>query len=132
MIDRLKGSNNFRTGSWQGYQGQDVEAIVDLGRIEEISTVSAGFLQDNRSWIWFPERVTFYTSADGKNFTLLKTIKNDFSTKQEGSFTKEFAAKTKISTRYIKMVAKNFGVCPDWHLGAGGRSWLFIDEITIE
>jgi len=30
------------------------------------------------------------------------------------------------------MVAKNFGNCPSWHLGEGGKSWIFIDEITIE
>lgn len=132
LIDRLKGSNNFRTGFWQGYQGQDVEAIVDLGSLETVKTISAGFLQDNRSWIWYPEKVTFYTSTDGKIFKALKSIKNDFSIRQEGSFTKEFAVKINDKIRYIKMVAKNFGVCPDWHLGAGGKSWLFIDEITIE
>jgi predicted alpha-1,2-mannosidase len=132
LIDRLKGSNNFRTGFWQGYQGQDVEAIVDLGKIEQITTISAGFLQDNRSWIWFPEYVDFYVSSDGKDFTKLKQIKNDFSLKQEGSFTKEFEFNTTTKARYIKMSAKNFGVCPNWHLGAGGDSWIFIDEITIE
>ena len=132
LIDMLKGSNNFRTGFWQGYQGQDVEAIVDLGKIETISKISTGFLQDNRSWIWFPKYVDFYTSTDGLNFTMLKRITNDFSLKQEGSFTKEFGFKTTLKTRYVKMIAKNFGLCPDWHLGAGGKSWIFIDEITIE
>lgn len=132
LIDRLKGSNNFRTGFWQGYQGQDVEAIVDLGKVENVSTISAGFLQDNRSWIWYPEEVIFYVSTDGKNYNKLKNIKNNFSLKQEGSFTKEFGFKTNINTRYVKMTAKNFGKCPEWHLGAGGKSWIFIDEITIE
>ena len=132
LIDRLKGSNNFRTGFWQGYQGQDVEVIVDLGKVENVSTISAGFLQDNRSWIWYPKQVSFYVSTDGKNFKILKNIKNNFSLKQEGSFTKEFGLKTNIDTRYVKMIAKNFGNCPEWHLGAGGKSWIFIDEITIE
>jgi predicted alpha-1,2-mannosidase len=132
LIDRLKGSNNFRTGFWQGYQGQDVEAIVDLGKIEEISTISAGFLQDNRSWIWFPDYVDFSFSNDSKNFTKLKRIENDFSLKQKGSFTKEFQLNKTLKARYIKMIAKNFGDCPEWHLGAGGKSWIFIDEITIE
>ena len=132
LIDRLKGSNNFRTGFWQGYQGQDVEAIVDLRKVENVSTISAGFLQDNRSWIWYPKEVTFYVSTDGMNYTKIKNIKNNFSLKQEGSFTKEFGLKTNINTRYVKMIAKNFGICPEWHLGAGGKSWIFIDEITIE
>ena len=132
LIDMLKGSNNFRTGFWQGYQGQNVEAIVDLGKVELVSKVSTGFLQDNRSWIWFPEQVAYFSSIDGISFTKLNSIKNDFSLIQEGSFTKEFEFKTNIKTRYIKMIAKNFGVCPDWHLGAGGASWIFIDEIRIE
>ena len=61
---------------------------------------------------------------------MLKRITNDFSLKQEGSFTKEFGFKTTLKTRYVKMIAKNFGVCPEWHLGAGGKSWIFIDEIN--
>jgi len=70
LIDYLKGSNNFKTGFWQGYQGQDVEAIVDLGKTENISNISTGFLQDIRSWIWYPEKVDYYTSTD------VKTLKN--------------------------------------------------------
>ena len=30
------------------------------------------------------------------------------------------------------MTAKTIGQCPSWHLGAGGTSWLFADEIAIE
>lgn len=132
LIDRLKGSNNFRTGFWQGYQGQDVEVIVDLGSIEDVSKISAGFLQDNRSWIWYPEKVDFYVSNNGKSFSHIKSIKNEFSLRTEGSFIQDLGLETNIKTRYIKMVAKNFGVCPEWHLGVGGKSWIFIDEITIE
>lgn len=132
LIDLLKGSNNFRTGFWQGTQGQDVDVIVDLGIVEDISMVSAGFLQDNRSWIWYPQQVEFYSSIDGKNFIPLKTIKNTFDIRTEGSFTQQFGFTTNVNVRYIKMVAKNRGVCPEWHLGAGGDSWIFVDEITIE
>jgi hypothetical protein len=34
--------------------------------------------------------------------------------------------------RYVKVFARNIGTCPPWHIGAGGKAWLFIDEITIE
>jgi len=132
LIDMLKGSNNFRTGFWQGFQGQDVQAIVDLGKIEQVTTISTGFLQDNRSWVWYPKEVEYFSSIDGENFTKLRSIQNNFSIQQEGSFIQEFGFKTNIKTRFIKMIAKNFGVCPDWHLGAGGESWIFIDEISIK
>jgi hypothetical protein len=32
----------------------------------------------------------------------------------------------------IRFKVKNFGKCPDWHLGAGNNTWLFIDEIILE
>ena len=132
LIDMLKGSNNFRTGFWQGYQGQDVEVIVNLGKKEKINRISTGFLQDIRSWIWFPEYVSYEISDDGINFKPLKTINNPFSIRKEGSFTQEFEFKTNTTAQFVKMKAKNFGKCPDWHLGAGGDSWLFIDEIVVE
>ena len=28
--------------------------------------------------------------------------------------------------------AINYGICPQWHLGAGGQTWLFADEIIIK
>ena len=34
--------------------------------------------------------------------------------------------------RFIKIKAINYGLCPNWHLGAGGQTWLFADEIIIE
>jgi hypothetical protein len=37
-----------------------------------------------------------------------------------------------IKTRYVKVKAKNFGELPDWHLGHGDNSFIFIDEIEIK
>ena len=134
LIDFMKGTANFRTGFWQGYQGKDVELIVDLGKITSIHTISVGALQDINSWIWFPPGIEFMSSEDGEKFTKLKTVKNDFPDNEYGAFTKEFECKfsSYIRCRYVKVKVKNYGKCPEWHLGKGGQSWLFMDEITIE
>jgi hypothetical protein len=127
----VKGNANFRTGSWQGYQ-EDLSAVVDLGRVKTIKSISAGFLQDINSWIWYPSFVEFHTSTDGSAYTLIKKIENDFSDEEYGSFIKDVTAETSgIKARYIKVVAKNYGKCPAWHLGSGGQAWIFTDEITI-
>ena len=34
--------------------------------------------------------------------------------------------------RYVKVVAKNQGNCPDWHVGEGQPAWIFADEIVVE
>lgn len=34
--------------------------------------------------------------------------------------------------RYIKVFAKNIGAIPDWHDGAGGQGFIFVDEIFVQ
>ena len=38
------------------------------------------------------------------------------------------------SARYIKIVARNLGNLPKWHLGYeyDGKAWIFVDEIEIK
>jgi len=68
LIDFEKGSDDFRTGAWQGYEGVNIDAIIDLGEDQSIHSLTAGFLQDERSWIFFPVEVSFFLSDDGKIF----------------------------------------------------------------
>src|SRR5204862_781922 len=68
LIDGVRGTTNFGDGAWQGYQGQDLVAVVDLGKSQTISKVGAGFLQNVESWIWMPRSVDFELSNDGVNF----------------------------------------------------------------
>jgi hypothetical protein len=133
LIDRVRGGNNFRTGTWQGYQGTDLTAIVDLGKITSLKKIGAGFLQDTSPWILFPEEVTFYISSDGKKFKEVATIKNTTPKNQYGSIIKDFYQDIDPQkARYIKLFAKYPGTLPIWHQGAGGDSFIFIDEIFFE
>ena len=133
LIDGLTGPNNFMTGLWQGYHNVDFEAIVDLKSQTKINSISVGALQDIRSWIWFPKEVEFYVSKDGKEFQFVDKKAHVFPDNDERSMTHVFESKLIKSTlgRYVKVVAKNYGKCPNWHLGAGGDTWLFFDEIRI-
>jgi predicted alpha-1,2-mannosidase len=132
LIDHLRGNNNYRTGYWQGYQGQELEVVVDLGSIKSVSSLSMGFLQDVKSWIWYPKQVTFAVSKDGKTFIPAGTATNTFPDDREGSFTQDFTVGYKGHARYVKVTAPNYGPCPEWHLGAGGSTWLFADEVTVQ
>ncbi len=134
LIDGLRGPNSYPTGFWQGFQGQDFEAVVDLSELKKISKVSIGAIQEIKSWIWFPKDIEFYTSKDGENFKKIGFIENEFPTNKYGSFVNNFEIllDKSISSRYIKIKATNFGKCPKWHLGDGGETWLFFDEIIIE
>jgi len=36
------------------------------------------------------------------------------------------------NARYVKVIARQFGKLPAWHLGAGGSSHIFLDEIGVK
>ena len=133
LIDRIRGSDDFRTGSWQGYQGVDIDAVVDLGKTIDIHRISTGFLQDQMSWIFMPTKVEYAISVDGETFTIVATLKNNVPPNQDEAVIQQFAEDSmNRKARYVRIRAKNRGVCPEWHRGAGGKAWLFVDEIVIE
>lgn len=133
IIDYLRGPNDFRTGFWQGYQGQNFEAIINLGKVQKVNTLAASFIQEIRSWIWFPPEVQFYTSLDGINFKLVGSVTCDIPDNDYEQQIKEYKVLLENEyARYVKVFAKYYGKNPSWHLGAGGDSWLFIDEIIVE
>ncbi|MGB0837639.1 MAG: GH92 family glycosyl hydrolase [Flavobacteriaceae bacterium] len=131
LIDYQKGGENFRTGYWQGYQGQDVIAIMDLGKIQDITSLNTTYLQDAGSWIWLPKQVRYDISKDGKNFKSLGSINHSIGLDTDHPVLKDFKLNTQARGRYIRMTAVNRGPCPEWHQGAGGDSWIFIDEFEV-
>jgi len=134
LVDFVKGSENFRTGLWQGYEGADLDAVVDLGELQEVHKISVGFLQDAGSWILFPVEVIFSTSDDGEHFTPAGVSIHEISQKDFTPRTLEqwITLDPPVQARYVKVVAKNQGICPDWHPGAGNKCWIFVDEISID
>jgi len=132
LIDFIRGGKNFRLGAWQGYNGKDFEAIVDLGKMESIHKISAGFLQDIGSWIWMPTLIEYSVSDDNVNFNVVASIKNDISNSDYNSIIKDYTSLCDTKARYIRVKAKGYGIIPSWHLGAGNPSWIFIDEIIVE
>jgi len=133
LIDHLQGGVNFRTGTWQGYQGEDLVAIVNLGKIKNIELISTGFLQDIGSWIWLPSQVEYFVSMDGIYFEPIGWMNSSLPDDLYDGHRADFSISLKGKrARYVKVVAKNYGKCPEWHLGAGGDTWIFADEITIK
>lgn len=131
LIDFIRGSEDFRTGSWQGYEGVDLEATVDMGKVGGYTTAKIGFLQDENAWIFMPTEVQFFISDDGEAFSPLGTVPTTVSYKDKGAILNDFTINKSFTARYIKVIAKNRGICPPDHKGAGGKAWIFADEIVI-
>jgi len=133
LIDGIRGTENWSGGGWQGYWGKDFAAVVDLGNVQQVSRIGAGFLQDAGSWIWMPRRVEIELSIDGKTFAPALSIANEVSDKERGIVMKDFVKTIPPqSARYVRVRAVNFGKIPEWHPGNGGDAWIFVDEIIVQ
>ncbi|RLD85329.1 MAG: hypothetical protein DRJ02_10595, partial [Bacteroidetes bacterium] len=67
------------------------------------------------------------------HFKELGTVNNTINAKKDGGITKDFVLRIpKQKIRYLRVIAKNRGVCPAWHTGAGEPAWIFADEIWVE
>ncbi len=135
LIDGVFGTQDFRTGTWQGYWNEDVIATVDLGSIKSVSAVNVNFLKDQRSWIFYPTEVECLVSKDGKNFKSIGIYAFEGPKPSEDVDIKTLKfEQLKSNYRYVKIIAQKMGELPEWHLGHAhdGRSWIFVDEITIK
>ena len=133
LVDGLRGSKSHTDGHWQGFEGDDLDAVIDFGRTERISAVTVGFLQNANAWIFLPARVEFAVSRDGKDFETVATVEDDVPTEAADIVIEDFAARLNgVKARYLRVTAKTIGVCPPGHPGAGGKAWIFADEIIVD
>ncbi len=132
LIDKQYGGKDFRTGKWQGFYAQDMSVEIDLNKKTNVNSISTNFTQDVRSWIWYPKNVTYFYSNDGESWTKLETIENLVPINDYASSIQKLTSHIPFKARYIKVVAKNMGPCPEWHLGKGNTTFIFADEIEIK
>ncbi len=133
LTDGALGGSNFYS-NWLGFEGNDLEAIIDLGAQKEISSMSTAFLQVTNHIVFFPTEVSYYASLDGKTFKLLGQVTNEspLVKKSKVNDIQYFDLNVKpLQTRYIKIRANSLKKAPYWHHGAGLPSWIFADEVII-
>jgi hypothetical protein len=133
LIDGLRGTPNWRVGSWQGYQDADLDAVIDLGEVRRLSGAGGGFLQDVRSWIWMPAELVIEVSTDGKSYRRVaastNTVGVDDYRLQMHDWIAGFEA---VDARWVRILARKPGPIPAWHPGHGSEMILFVDELILE
>ena len=97
----------------------------------KISNISADFLQDTRAWIVMPAQVEFYISKDNVNFERVAVVKNTIDPKENEVLTQKLTAEVSAQAKYVKVIARNFGKLPEWHISSGNDAFIFIDEIEV-
>ncbi len=135
LIDGIVGTQDFRTGTWQGYFDEDLVAKINLGKTKKIDTIEVNFLQDQRSWIFYPTSIECWISKDDIDYISIGKYYFDARKQSEEiKIQKFYFDLPSVNAKFIKLKAEKLGKLPEWHLGYkhDGRSWLFVDEIIIK
>lgn len=149
LIDGIQGTNEFRTGDYQGFWAQDLVAEVNFESPRILKEIGLSCIQDMKSWIFYPSSIQVEVSYDGINFEKLPLITSGETNQvldgivinkeipmfsgYVGPTNQDFYVRTNSNRPIMKIrvIAKNYGKCPAWHLGAGSDTWLFADELIF-
>jgi hexosaminidase len=126
-VNGLFGSKLYNDGQRYGFNGNDLDAVVDLGSVQKISRVGINILKYHWQKMWEPTLLTFELSTDGENYTEvyrqtefdangINTVKADINPTQ---------------ARYIRVRGTNKGIIPPGEYIAGAKAWLLVDEIIV-
>jgi hexosaminidase len=132
LTDGARGTT-FADGLWNGWQGPDLDATVDLGESLLLHTVSLSVLEEVRSWILYPSSVKVQISLDGSHWRDGGAVTLNIPTTSDGRSRRlvTVALPPASEARWVRIVATNPGKLPGWHPGAGSASWIFADEIVV-
>lgn len=131
FTDGLKGIADW-TCNWLGFEGHDMDVVIDLEDEKRVSSISTDFLQAYYAWVWLPREVKYSVSSDGVTFNEVALIPNRTPDNKPEAFIETFSAEFEpVRTRYIRVTAIGIKTCPEWHQGHPGDAWIFADEIIV-
>jgi hexosaminidase len=129
LVNGVWSKKGLSNPDWLGFVGDDIEATIDMGKDVSYSSVKVHTINQNGSWVYLPQYVEVLVSDDGKEFTSVgKGSEFVKDTLTMGFITVNFP---KQHARYLKVVAKNYGLIPEGMPGAGNKAWVFADEIQV-
>ena len=133
LVNFKKGTIEFSTGDWLGYQKEHFIATLDMGKMIDVSKITVSALESSGSWIFFPKGLKVSISQNGQQYTPVGQLDIPTTKIPEPPSMKNFAIDFAIqSARYIKVEIKSNLVNPSWHPAPGQPCWVFVDEILVE
>lgn len=119
LIDGKKGSLNHTDDCWLATLNE-VEVVMDLGKLYKLEAINMGFMHSRRSGPCYPKYVKYYVSSDGVNYeeVFSQNVHEDSGNPDIGMM--DVVGKINIEGRYIKVIAKPY------------TAFIFTDQIIIQ
>ena len=131
LADGIKGNSNYKTGRWLGFQGKDIDAVIDLKGATEISKIKFSTNVVKGDWIMDAGEIIVRVSEDGKTFReIAKEVLPEMkATDKDGIYPHEISFAS-VKANYVQVTIKKVSL-PSWHGGAGSPAFIFVDEIEV-
>ena len=131
LADGIKGNSNYKTGRWLGFQGKDIDAVIDLKGATEISKIKFSTNVVKGDWIVDAGEIIVRVSDDGKTFReIAKEVLPEMkATDKDGIYPHEISFAS-VKANYVQVTIKKVSL-PSWHGGAGSPAFIFVDEIEV-
>ena len=137
LMDGKKGVvGDYYWRNWLGFNGEDLEATIELSEPIDIHMLKIGLAHKPDSWVVWPKEAWVSYSKDGCTYTEWQPAEfpmfhqPDPMTSLGRVVARAIVNATQV--RYLKVKVVNQGVLPAWHPNAGEKAWIMVDEIVVE
>ncbi|HNT02093.1 MAG TPA: chitobiase/beta-hexosaminidase C-terminal domain-containing protein, partial [Candidatus Saccharicenans sp.] len=134
LIDLVRARPEASDENWQGFEGDDLQVVLDLRDKKDVYELELSLLEDNNAGIFLPAAVKIELSLDGKKF---ETVIDQKLSQPEAGKKGETAVRNLAfslkgrEARFIRLTATNIGTVPSGYRRAGQKAWLLVDEIYV-
>jgi hexosaminidase len=134
VMNGVRGTLKNTDGEWASWTKNDSIALVfDVGGRKRLERISFGVLNDFGLGIHKPKKVEVWLSDNEMLYWKLAEKEYDEAEIfREGRFVEDLKFELGDMARYVRLVVRGVGECPEWHVRPGLEVQIYIDEVSIE
>ena len=132
LTDGVRGDTPRCLREWVYFFGPGMDVILDLGDVTSVTKVSLNFLKVILDKNFPPTSVDIAISKDGSDFKEAINQPVNYELTGPWDILPVVADFKTARARYVRIRARNAGVCPAGHPDAGKTTWFATDEIVVE
>ncbi|GAB2568180.1 glycoside hydrolase family 20 protein [Spirosoma areae] len=132
LTDGVRGETPRSLREWVYFFGPGMDVTLDLGDVTSVTKVSLNFLKVILDKNFPPTSVDIALSRDGTDFKEAINQPVTYALTGPWDILPVVADFKTARARYVRIRAKNAGVCPAGHPNAGEKTWFATDEIVVE
>jgi hexosaminidase len=134
LVNGVRGSLKNTDGEWASWtQNDSISLTFDVGARKKLGRVSLGCLNDFGLAIHKPKKVEVWLSDNDVHYDKVAVkelgVEDIF---REGRFVSDISLEFEGLARYVRVVLRGAGTCPQYHVRPGKEVQVYLDEVLIE